>query len=96
MDDIFILGVNIEHIVKFKEYLNSEHQNINFTSELECNGKLPFLDNLIDRKDGKFITSVYRKPTFTEVYTHYLSFIPSVFKFGLLSTLLFRYFLDMF
>ena len=92
VDDIFILGENIEHIVKFKEYLNSKHQNINFTSELECNGKLPFLDNLIDRKDGKFITSVYRKPTFTGVYTHYQSFIPSVYKFGLLSTLLFRYF----
>ena len=44
------------------------------------------------RKDGKFITSVYRKPTFTGVYTHYQSFIPSVYKFGLLSTLLFRYF----
>ena len=49
VDDIFILGENIEHIVKFKEYLNSKHQNINFTSELECNGKSPFLDNLIDR-----------------------------------------------
>ena len=92
VDDIFILGENIEHIVKFKEYLNSKHQNINFTSELECNSKLPFLDNLIDRKDGKFITSVYRKPTFTGVYTHYQSFIPSVYKFGLISTLLFRYF----
>ena len=39
VDDIFILGGNIEHIVKFKEYLNSKHQNIIFTSELECNGK---------------------------------------------------------
>ena len=35
---------------------------------------------------------MYRKPTFTGVYTHYQSFIPSVYKFGLLSTLLFRYF----
>ena len=68
VDDIFILGENIEHIVKFKEYLNSKHQNINFTSELECNGKLPFLDNLIDRKDGKFITRVYRKPTFFHMF----------------------------
>ena len=50
------------------------------------------MDNLIDRIDGKFITSVYRKPTFTGVYTHYQSFISSVYKFGLLSTLLFRYF----
>ena len=91
VDDIFILVSNIEHVDKFKEYLNCKHQNINFTSEFECDGKLPFLDNLIDWKEGKFITSVYRKPTFTRVYTHYLSFLPSVYKFGLLSTLLFRY-----
>ena len=55
-------------------------------------GKMHFLDNLIDRKGGKFITRVYRKPTFTGVYTHYESFLPSVYKFGLLLTLLFRYF----
>ena len=35
---------------------------------------------------------MYRKPTFTEVFTHYHSFLPSVYKFGLLSTILFRYF----
>ena len=46
---IFFISVsNIEHIDKFKEYLNCKHQNINFTSEFECDGKLPFVDNLID------------------------------------------------
>ena len=92
VDDIFILVEKIEHIDLFKEYLNSKHNNINFTSELEREGKLPFLDTLIQRADGKFITSVYRKPTFTGVYTHFESFLPSVYKFGLLSTLLYRYF----
>ena len=47
---------------------------------------------LIDRRNGKIQTSVYRKPTFTGVYTHFHSFLPSVYKFGLLSTILFRYF----
>ena len=61
VDDVFILVEKIEHVGKFKEYLNSKHQNINFTSEIECDGKMPFLDNLIDRKGGKFITRVYRK-----------------------------------
>ena len=32
VDDIFILVSNIEHVDQFKEYLNCEHQNINFTS----------------------------------------------------------------
>ena len=43
--------------------------------------------------DGnKTVTSIYRKPTFTGVCTHFHSFLPSVYKFGLLSTLVFRYF----
>ena len=92
VDNVFISVEIIEHVGKFKEYLNSKHQNINFTCEIECDDKMPFLDNLIDRKGGKFITRVYRKPTFTGVYTHYENFLHSVYKFGLLSTLLFRYF----
>ena len=47
---------------------------------------------LIDRNNNKIVTSIYRKPTFTGVYTHFHSFLPSVYKIGLLSTLLFRYF----
>ena len=92
VDDIFVLCESIEHLEKFREYLNVKHPNINFTSEIEVDKKLPFLDTLVDRSSGMFITSVYRKPTFTGVYTHFLSFLPSVYKFGLLSTLLFRYF----
>ena len=61
MDDVFILVEKIEHVGKFKEYLNSKHQNINFTSEIECDGKMPFLDNLIDRKGGKFITVIMKQ-----------------------------------
>ena len=92
VDDIFVLFETADQLEKFKVYLNSKHQNINFTSELEKDGKLPFLDMLIDRNDGNITTSVYRKPTFTGVYTHFHSFLPSIYKFGLLSTILFRYF----
>ena len=92
VDDIFILVEKREHLDLFRDYLNTKHININFTSEIEVEGKIPFLDILIDRSDGKIMTSVYRKPTFTGVYTHFLSFLPSVYKIGLLSTLLYRYF----
>ena len=92
VDDIFVLFESIEKLQKFKEFLNSKHHNINFTIELEKDKKLPFLDMLIDRNNGKIITSVYRKPTFTGVYTHCKSFLPSSYKIGLLSTLLYRYF----
>ena len=38
----------------------------------------------------KFITSVYHKPTFSRIYTHFDSFLPSSNKIGLLHTLLYR------
>ena len=33
------------------------------------NGKLSFLDIEVSWKNGKFVTTVYRKPTFSGVYT---------------------------
>ena len=71
VDDIFLLFNSVEQLEKFKTFLNSKHPNINyFTSEIEIDGKLPFLDMLVDRNGGKITTSVYRKPTFTGLYTH--------------------------
>ena len=49
--------------------------------------KLSFLDVEISRQNSKFVTTVYRKPNFSGVYTHYDSFIPSIHKFGMLYTL---------
>ena len=70
----------------------SKHHNINFTIEKENVGSLLFLDVKICRKNGKFVTSVYRKPTFSGVFTNYESFIPTYQKRGLLHTLLHRSF----
>ena len=44
------------------------------------------------RENGKFVTSVYRKPTFSGVFSHFDSLIPKTYKFGLVSTLIFRCF----
>ena len=76
----------------FKTYFNTKHINIKFTSKIEIEGKLSFLDMQIDRNGSVMTTSIYRKSTFTGVYSHFQSFLPSVYKMGLLSTLLFRYF----
>ena len=65
---------------------------MNFTVEKENVGSLSFLDLKICRKNGKFVTSVYRKPTFSGVFTNYESFIPTYQKRGLLHTLLHRSF----
>ena len=63
---------------------------MNFTSELETDNSLAFLDVFITRSNGQFITSVYRKPTFSGVYTNFDSYIPESYKSGLVYTLLYR------
>ena len=51
---------------------------------------MPFLDIAIIREDKTFTISVYRKPTFSEVYTHFDSFLPSTYNFGTVYTLAYR------
>ena len=63
--------------------MSSKHQNINFTVEQGNIGSLLLLGLQICRKSGKFVTSVYRKPTFSGVFTNYKSFIPTSQKRGL-------------
>ena len=90
VDDIFLLFDNHDDLEKFKMYMNIQHPNMNFTSEAEENDALPFLDVFVQRIASGFVTSVYRKPTFSGVYTHFDSYIPSVYKSSLVSTLLYR------
>ena len=66
--------------------------NINFTHEQENVGSLSFLAVKIFRINGKFVTSVYRKPIFSEFFTNYEIFIPTYQKRGLIHTLLHRSF----
>ena len=73
----------------FLNYLNSQHDCIKFTCEIESNKTLLFLDINIQRSSG---TSIYRKPMFTGLFTNFESFLPHVFKRGLIHTLLFRYY----
>ena len=90
VDDTFLLFKNPEQIPKFLNYLNSRHNNIKFTVELEKNNSLPFLDTLVTKNGNQISTSVYRKPTFTGLGTNFLSFIPEQFKINSIKTLLFR------
>ena len=55
---------------KFLEHLNTIDQHIQFTSEeSRQDGSMPFLDILISPKeDGSLSTTVYRKPTHTDLY----------------------------
>ena len=44
------------------------------------------------QENNKFVTSVFRKETFSGMYTNFISFIPLEYKFGLVHTLLNRCF----
>ena len=65
---------------------------MSFTTEREKQSRMSFLDIAIIRENKTFTTSVYRKPTFSGVYTHFDSFLPSTYKFGTVYTLAYRCF----
>ena len=94
VDDIFVLFENFDQAEKFKIYLNKKHKNISFLLELEENNKLSFLDIEVQRCDTSmsFMTSIYRKPTFSGMYSNFKSFISIKYKYSLISSLLFRVF----
>ena len=90
VDDIFVLFREKHNLQQFKDYFNNCHENIEFTDDTEKDNHLAFLDIKIYRENNKFLTSIYRKPTFTGLYSNFTSLIPMEYKKGLVSTLLFR------
>ena len=63
-----------------------------FSHKVERDGKLSFLDVNVFHEEGQFITNVYCKPTFSGVYTHFGSFLPATYKFGMVYILAYRCF----
>ena len=64
--DDTITAVHENKIDEFQEHLNKQNTNIQFTKEIEENGKIPFLDCLVIRENNILRTTVYRKPTHTD------------------------------
>ena len=88
--DIFVLFTSPQHLEAFQNFLNGRHANISFTIESEKQNRMAFLDVKIIREDETLTTSVYCKPTFSGVHTHFDFFLPSTYKFGTLYTLAYR------
>ena len=76
VDDIFLLFKSNDHLKYFQDFLNSCHSNMSFSMETEKENKLSFLDVEVIREQGNFTTTVYRKPTFSDVYSSFKSFLP--------------------
>ena len=65
VDDTFN-AVHKDRIDDFHKHLNRQNADIQFTIEIEENGKIPFLDCLVTRDNNKLKTTIYRKPTHTD------------------------------
>ena len=92
VDDTFLLFNSDTHIELFLNYLNSKHPNIEFTVDKEQDRILPFLDVKVQRSDNEFVTSIYRKPTFTGLLSKFYAFSPKENKENLIYTLTVRAF----
>ena len=62
--------VKISTVNDISNKINGFHQNIQFTYELEKNNKLAFLDVLLIRDKDTIKTTVYRKPTNSDIYIY--------------------------
>ena len=74
--------------MSFFEFINSQHPNIKFTFEKQNDGKLSFLDVLIDNSSHDCVFSVFHKKTYTGLLTNFFSFTPFRYKIGLVRTLI--------
>ena len=92
VDDTFVLFDEPTKATNFLNFLNNQHDNIKFTIEQEQNRTLPFLDTSISINNNKFESSIYRKPTFTGLGTHFLSFTQKIYKINSIKTLIYRSF----
>ena len=72
--------------------MNNQHKYLKFKSEAENDNSFSFLATKTTRHKHQFKASVYRKPTFSGVFTHYESYLDQTYKKLLTVTLLFRCF----
>ena len=78
--DDTITAVHKNKIDEFHEHLNKQNTSIQFTKEIEENGKIPFLDCLVIRENNTLRTTVYRKPTHTDRLLDQTSYNPTSHK----------------
>ena len=89
--DIWMVALSSElDCDHFQEKLNLLHPGLKFMVEKEQNNSLNFLDVLVEEERTGFLTSIYKKPTFTGQYICWNSFSPKTRKIRLLKTFVHR------
>ena len=70
--------------------MNSFDDKIQFTNETEKDNQITFLDVQIIRCKDKLDTAVYRKTTASDLYIHWFSHSPTIWKISTLKCLIKR------
>ena len=88
VDDTFTI-IESSYKNEFLEHINSIDKHIQFTAEDQrSDGAMPFLDILVTPgEDGSFSTSVFRKPTHTDLYLQWDSHHTITAKYSVIGTL---------
>ena len=90
LDDTFVIFEEESQVTCFLNYINSLHDNIQFTVERENENKLAFLDVSVERLDDSFNLSIFRKPTHTSLGLSYFSYVPLIYKINAIKSLIHR------
>lgn len=89
VDDI-LTCVPTDKIQLVIDTFNAYHPRLNFTHEIESDGKIPFLDLLVIRKGNNLIYDWYRKPTFSGRLLNFHSHHPMHQKIAIILNLVDR------
>ena len=82
VDNIFVLFNKPEHAQSFLEWISKKHENMKSAAKTEINGQLSFLGFKMFQENEKFLTSVFKKDTFSGVYSNSINFILLEYNFG--------------
>ena len=82
--DDTVAAIHPDHVKDALKTLNSFNKTIQFTHEIEKDCTLPSLDVKLIRKEQHVDTTVYRKPTTSNIYLHWHSFAPKSCKIMIL------------
>ena len=90
MDESFVIFGSELACDHLQEKLNLLHPALTFTIEKEQNNALHFLDILVEKEGTGFLTTIFRKPTFTGQYIRWNSCSPKTRQISFIKTLVHR------
>lgn len=91
VDDIIVMIKGTEtDMINLQAGMNSMHNKITFTSELEQNNSLNFLDLTIRKENKEHVYSIYRKSTTCDTIIHASSCHPLRYKLSFFNSMIYR------